>query len=84
MNDQAEPRNVHDEKSVFFFRVTAKNPRLYALKVKAADLQTARDIVAELPGIISAKTTDEAGIANATFERLAEAIDGLWLQSSIR
>lgn len=69
--------NVHGEKPVFFFKVTANDPGLYALKVKAGDLQTAKDIIAEVPGIISAEPTDEAGITNAMFDKLTEQIDVL-------
>jgi hypothetical protein len=76
--------NVYGDMRWFFFKVKATKPEMYAVRIKAPNLKAAEDRVAQLSEVLSAEHVDESAYHDATFERLAEGIDWLRRQSSVR
>ena len=63
------------EKQTFFFEVKYSDGSTHAVKVKAADLITAKDCIEEHPTVISAKHVEESEIPDDVRAKITDSVD---------
>jgi hypothetical protein len=72
------------ENQLFLFRVMANNQGMYAVRVKAPDLQNAKDCLAKISVVQSFEHIEEAEVPDAMLEKLTEFVDCTRRQSSVK